>query len=70
MKEIGALWVKEYEKDGRKQKMLSGRLDLGVFGEVDVVIFPNSGKKEEKHPDYKIYLSKKEDKSETEVEPF
>jgi uncharacterized protein (DUF736 family) len=55
-KQIGALWVKEYTKDGEAKKMLSGTLDLGAMGEIDIVIFPNDQKKETKHPDYRIVL--------------
>lgn len=56
-KEVGVLWVNEYTKDGEKKKMLSGKVDLGIYGEVDIAVFPNGNKKESKHPDYKIFLS-------------
>lgn len=56
-KTVGVLWTKQYKKDGKDMKMLSGKLDLGAFGEVDIAIFPNEQKKEENHPDYRIMLS-------------
>lgn len=58
-KQIGALWVNEYKKDGEKKKMLSGRLDLGPMGEVDIAVFPNDRKDKPNHPDYRIVLSEK-----------
>jgi len=64
-KQIGALWVKEYTKDGEAKKMLSGTLDLGIMGEVDIAIFPNDQKKEPKHPDYRIVLGNSNGKGET-----
>jgi uncharacterized protein (DUF736 family) len=58
-KTIGALWVKEYEKDGQKRKMFSGELDLGVLGTVGIAIFKNEKKDKENQPDYRIVLSEK-----------
>ena len=58
-KQIGALWVNEYKKDGETKKMLSGRLDLGPMGEVDVAVFPNDRKEKPTHPDYRIVLSER-----------
>jgi len=76
-KQIGALWVKEYTKEGEAKKMLSGTIDLGVMGEVDIAIFPNDQKKEAKHPDYRIILGNSNGKGElktkqdkTQKEPF
>lgn len=43
-------------------KYLSGELDLGAAGSVKIVIFKNDHKKEEKHPDHIIYLSKGDEK--------
>jgi uncharacterized protein (DUF736 family) len=65
IKNIGALWVKEYTKDGEAKKMLSGTIDLGAMGEVDIAIFPNENKKEPKHPDYRIVLGNSNGKGET-----
>lgn len=58
-KQIGALWVNEYKKDGETKKMLSGRLDLGPMGEVDIAVFPNGRKDKPSHPDYRIVLSER-----------
>ncbi|MBI5666271.1 MAG: hypothetical protein HZC49_14440 [Nitrospirae bacterium] len=68
-KQIGALWVKEYTKDGEAKKMLSGTIDLGVMGEVDIAIFPNDQKKEAKHPDYRIILGNSNGKGEMKTKP-
>lgn len=37
--------------------MLSGRLDLGAMGEVDIAVFLNERKDKPNHPDYRIVLS-------------
>ena len=66
-KSIGALWVNE----GKNIKYLAGEIE--VNGEtVKIVVFKNSYKTEEKHPDYRIYLkaSKKEAEPETDELPF
>jgi uncharacterized protein (DUF736 family) len=63
-KQVGALWVNEYTKDGEPRKMLSGTLDLGVYGEINIAIFPNEQKKEPKHPDYRIVLGNSNGKGE------
>jgi len=60
LKSIGALWVREYEKDGDKRKMLSGQLDLGALGTVNIAIFKNEGKEKDNQPDYRIFLSNQE----------
>ena len=56
-KTVGALWVKEYEKDGAKHKMLSGEIDLGALGTVKIAVFKNDRKEKENQPDYRIVLS-------------
>lgn len=56
-KQVGALWLKEYEKDGQKKKMFSGELDLGVLGKVNIAVFKNDKKEKENQPDYRIVLS-------------
>ncbi len=53
---MGVLWVFEYPKDGEKKKMLSGNINCGILGDVDIAIFRIDNKKEEKHPDYRIVL--------------
>lgn len=45
---LGALWRKE--KDGKA--MLTGKM-----GDANLLIMPNGFKKEEKHPDYIVYVS-------------
>jgi hypothetical protein len=50
---IGALWITK----GKNIKYLSGEIELN--GEKSrLVVFKNSFKTDEKHPDYKIYLKK------------
>ncbi len=56
-KSVGALWVREYEKDGQKKKMLSGEIDLGALGKVNIAVFKNEKKEKENQPDYRIVLS-------------
>ena len=56
-KQVGALWLKEYEKDGKKRKMMSGELDLGILGKVNIAVFKNEKKEKENQPDYYIVLS-------------
>lgn len=53
MKTIGALW----KKDGKSGKYLSGSLDLGALGKVQIAIFQNEkGEGDEKKPDARICL--------------
>ena len=59
-KTIGALWLKDYEKDGKKHKMMSGEIDLGVLGTARIAVFKNEKKEKENHPDYRIVLSESE----------
>ena len=48
---IGALWINE----GKNIKYLAG--EITIDNEVTkIVVFKNSYKTEEKHPDYRIYL--------------
>lgn len=48
---IGALWVNE----GKSQKYLAGQIEID--GKLTkIVVFKNTFKKDEKHPDYRIYL--------------
>ncbi len=69
-KQIGVLWINEFEKDGEKKKMLSGPIDLGINGEVNIAIFPNEQKKDEKHPDYRVVLGTDKTNGKGKVKPF
>ena len=51
---IGALWINESKKGN---KFMSGSVEID--GKTHkIVVFKNSYKEEDKHPDYKIYASK------------
>ncbi len=53
LKKIGVLW----RKDGKNGKYLTGTIDIGVLGKVNVAIFPNEKTEgDEKKPDARIYL--------------
>jgi hypothetical protein len=56
-REVGALW----KKQSPTQKFLSGhiKIDDGMGGEetLQVVIFNNKHKKQDNHPDFRIYKS-------------
>ena len=53
LKEIGVLWRKE----GKKGHYLSGTLNMGVLGKVNIAIFNNEkGEGDEKKPDGRIML--------------
>jgi len=56
MKTVGALWLKDYEKDGQKRKMMSGELDLGALGTIRIGVFKNEKKEKDGQPDYQIVL--------------
>lgn len=61
-RELGALW----KRQGKSQNYLSGFIKVGEFGveqEVRVVIFTNKHKsKNEKAPDFVVYLSEEPQK--------
>ena len=52
-KDIGALWL---NKSKAGNDYLSGNIEIDGTKH-KIVIFANSYKEQEKHPDYKIYLS-------------
>ena len=53
LKPIGALWRKE----GKNSSFLSGTLDLGVLGVVNIAVFQNQkGEGDEAKPDARICL--------------
>lgn len=57
-KSVGAMWLK---KDKSGNAFMSGQIDKEVVLQAGArfVVFKNSYKTEEKHPDYKIFLSEK-----------
>lgn len=57
---LGSLWANEM-KNG--DTYMSGN-----FGDAKILIFPNSFKKESKHPDYVIYIASRE-KKKADAEP-
>ena len=52
LKRIGALWTKT---DKNKKEYMSGTLEMGALGHINVMIFPNE-KQEENHPDHSVCL--------------
>jgi uncharacterized protein (DUF736 family) len=59
-KDIGCLWSRT--KQGTTEKYFTGIIDLknaGVDKKIEIVVFKNKDKKEEKHPDCRIYISEK-----------
>jgi uncharacterized protein (DUF736 family) len=65
--ELGALWKKK-SKTGLS--FLSGYINDHDGQRIDVVVFANSNKKNEKAPDYRLYVSKPlENKDTPKVEP-
>ena len=59
-RELGALWLK-ISKD-KTQKYMTGHINSSLEGKIDVVIFSNKEKKNEKSPDFRIYASDRPDK--------
>jgi hypothetical protein len=58
-RDIGALWKRE----GKNQKYLSGYFKDELGEQVEIVIFANKFKKDNpKAPDYRVYLSKSDNK--------
>ena len=53
LKKIGALWKKS-DKHGKDY--LTGQLDLGVLGKVQIAVFNNSEKQNEQSPDASIHM--------------
>ena len=54
LKNIGALWLKTRE-DGTK--FFSGTINNGIHGDINVMIFKNDKKENEKAPDYRIAMA-------------
>jgi len=52
LKRVGALWNKT---DKKQKDYMSGTMDLGALGAINVMIFQND-KVEENHPDWAIHL--------------
>ncbi len=68
-KQVGALWKRSYKKDGDDVSYLSGVIDLGVMGTVDIAVFKNDKKDQAKHPDYRIILSEKKNSQDNDAAP-
>lgn len=63
-REIGALWKRESKASGKKY--LAGHVkynELGTEVTLKVVVFPNLTKKNEKSPDFVLYVSQEEGSS-------
>ena len=56
-REIGALWTKQ-SRNG-SQKYMTGHFKNSQGEKTDVVIFSNKDKKNEKAPDFRVYISEK-----------
>lgn len=52
-RKIGALWLKENDKG----KFMSGRIDEDIPKGAKLMVFKNTYKREEKHPDYTINVA-------------
>ena len=60
-KPAGVFWKKtKRNTDGPEdeQEFWSGNIDLGILGEVSVVIFPNTRKENDRQPDMNMYISR------------
>ncbi len=60
-REIGALWKRESKASGKKY--LAGHFkfsELGTEVTVKVVVFPNATKKNDKSPDFVVYVSQED----------
>ena len=53
LKKIGALWKKS-DKHGKDY--LTGQLDLGVLGKVQIAVFQTAEKQNEQSPDATIHM--------------
>ena len=56
IKKIGALWLKE----GKNGKFLSGMLEVDGK-KINLLVFRNDNKKEDRHPDYTINITEDDD---------
>lgn len=55
MKNVGALWKSQTSKG---DTMLSGTISAGLFGDINIMIFPNNNKKEKSsQPDYFVAVA-------------
>ena len=55
MKNIGAFWLKTSKKG---EKYMSGYVEING-AKVDLIVFKNKQKREDKQPDYRIFLKEK-----------
>lgn len=60
---MGALWTK-LSKD-KSQKYMTGHIQTSLEGKIDIVIFSNKDKKSDKAPDFRVYISDRGEKKET-----
>lgn len=65
-REVGALWTK-ISKD-KTQKYMTGHINTSLEGKIDIVIFSNKEKKSDKSPDFRIYISDKEQKPKGDIQ--
>jgi uncharacterized protein (DUF736 family) len=64
-KSIGALWVRE----SKGKKYLTGNIETNALidtgeSKVKLVVFKNDYKKEDRHPDYRIFISQPREEGE------
>ena len=65
MKKLAAFWIREgkNKETGEPMKYFSGVLE-DMRGDIPVVVFKNTKKEKENHPDYIMYLSEPQVKRE------
>ena len=66
LKSCGQLWLGE---DSKENTMLSGYVDLGVLGRMNVLVFKNNNQKEATHPDYIVFVRDGDTKEEVPMPP-
>lgn len=59
LRKIGALWLRSAKNSGNKY--MSGVVEMENDNSIRIVVFKNGYKKEEKHPDYVIYIQEDAD---------
>ena len=61
LKNVGQLWT---GKDKKQQPMLSGNIDLGIFGKINVLVLKNGKRSQATHPDYLVFIKNGEKEQE------